>query len=169
MPLSGHLGALADGLGCSPLDKEAYPPSSHWCSASRASIQSLPRFGTALAARTETVLYPWPALEHRCASTHFGENQLAPSSIGISPLTTAHPPIFQHRSVRASTQSHRSFTLAMVRSLGFGSINDDMSPYQTCFRYGFSVYRLSRATAYESPAHSSTGTRSGVQAPSHRL
>ena len=132
-------------------------------------IQSLSRFGTALAARTETVLYPWPALEHRCASTHFGENQLAPSSIGISPLTTAHPPIFQHRSVRASTQSHRSFTLAMVRSLGFGSINDDMSPYQTCFRYGFSVYRLSRATAYESPAHSSTGTRLDVKSSFHCL
>ncbi|KAG6467715.1 hypothetical protein ZIOFF_074353 (mitochondrion) [Zingiber officinale] len=39
------------------------------------SIQSLPRFGTAPAARTETVLYPYPV--NCCASTHFGENQLA--------------------------------------------------------------------------------------------
>jgi hypothetical protein len=40
---------------------------------------------------------------YRCASTHFGENQLAPGSIGISPLTTVHPLIFQHQSVRTST------------------------------------------------------------------
>ena len=62
------------------------------------SILSLPRFGTVFTARTETVLYPYTVLiMNRCASTHFGENQLAPSSIGISPLSTAHPTIFQHR------------------------------------------------------------------------
>jgi hypothetical protein len=59
-------------------------------------ILSLSHFGTALAARSETVLYPHHGFHNRCASTHFGENQLAPGSIGISPLTTAHPLIFQH-------------------------------------------------------------------------
>ncbi|KAJ3668789.1 hypothetical protein LUZ61_022813 [Rhynchospora tenuis] len=38
-----------------------------------------------------------------CASTHFGENQLALGSSGISPLTTTHPLILQHQSVRTST------------------------------------------------------------------
>ncbi|KAL5563779.1 hypothetical protein UlMin_033526 [Ulmus minor] len=38
-----------------------------------------------------------------CASTHFGENQLALGSSGISPLTTTHPLIFQHQSIRTST------------------------------------------------------------------
>ena len=66
-------------------------------------ILSLSRFGTALAARTETVLYPLTYESYRCASTHFGENQLAPGSIGISPLTTAHPLLFQQKSVRSST------------------------------------------------------------------
>lgn len=67
-----------------------------------------------------------PSYNHnRCASTHFGENQLAPGSIGISPLTTPHPPIFQHRSVRTSTWCYPSFILDMVRSPGFGSINSD--------------------------------------------
>ncbi|EYU39875.1 hypothetical protein MIMGU_mgv1a017985mg, partial [Erythranthe guttata] len=33
-----------------------------------------------------------------CASTHFGENQLALGSSGISPLTTTHPLILQHQS-----------------------------------------------------------------------
>src|SRR5918997_667273 len=65
----------------------------------------------------------------RCASTHFGENQLAPGSIGISPLTTPHPPIFQHQSVRTSTWFYPSFILDMVRSPGFGSINTDVTPY----------------------------------------
>ena len=60
-----------------------------------------------------------------CASTHFGENQLAPSSISISPLTKAHPLIFQHQSVRTFTQFYLSFILALVRSLGFGSIKND--------------------------------------------
>lgn len=68
-------------------------------------------------------------IRYRCASTHFGENQLAPGSIGISPLTTAHPPIFQHRSVRTSTWCYPSFILAMVRSPGFGSATTDISPF----------------------------------------
>jgi hypothetical protein len=64
---------------------------------------------------------------YRCTSIHFGENQLAPGSIGISPLTTPHPPIFQHGSVRTSTWLYPSFILDMVRSPGFGSINTDIN------------------------------------------
>lgn len=79
---------------------------------------------------------------YRYASTYFGENQLAPGSIGISPLTTAHPPIFQHRSVRTSTWCYPSFILAMVRSPGFGSINTDYRPIQTRFRFGFGIPAL---------------------------
>ncbi len=73
---------------------------------------------------------------NRCASTHFGENQLAPGSIGISPLTTPHPPIFQHRSVRTSTWCYPSFILDMVRSPGFGSVNRD---YGALFRLAFAL------------------------------
>jgi hypothetical protein len=52
---------------------------------------------------------------------HFGENQLSPGSIGISPLLTGHPPVLQHWWVRASTDSHIRFTLPMRSSPGFGS------------------------------------------------
>src|ERR687898_3311511 len=52
---------------------------------------------------------------------HFGENQLSPSLIGLSPLTTGHPPGFQPWWVRASTRSYPRFTLPMARSLRFGS------------------------------------------------
>ena len=52
---------------------------------------------------------------------HFEENQLSPSSIGISPLPTPHPNRFQPILVRAFTRSYPGFTLDMGRSLGFGS------------------------------------------------
>src|SRR4029078_2454942 len=56
---------------------------------------------------------------------HFGENQLSRSLIGLSPLPTTHPPGFQPRWVRASTTSYSRFTLAMGRSLRFGSTTRD--------------------------------------------
>jgi hypothetical protein len=56
-----------------------------------------------------------------CTSIHFGENQLSPRSVGISPLPTAPPPVLQHGWVRASTTCHSRFTLAMGSSRGFGS------------------------------------------------
>src|SRR5918998_6103103 len=56
---------------------------------------------------------------------HFGENQLSRSLIGLSPLPTTHPPGFQPWWVRASTTSYSRFTLAMGRSLRFGSTPRD--------------------------------------------
>src|SRR3954454_2927174 len=69
---------------------------------------------------------------------HFGENQLSPSLIGLSPLPTAHPPGFQPWWVRSSTRSYPRFNLAMGRSLGFGSrARDWKRPVRTRFRYRF--------------------------------
>ena len=80
---------------------------------------------------------PISTITKRCASTHFEEIQLAPSSIGISPLIIIHPPIFQHWWVRSSTLSYQSFNLIMIRSPGFGSINSDQKRFiQTRFHYG---------------------------------
>ena len=61
---------------------------------------------------------------------HFGENQLSPRSIGISPLTTTLPSRLQPTPVRASRAHYRPFTLAMARSRGFGSLPcDHNTPY----------------------------------------
>jgi hypothetical protein len=129
------LGTLAGGLGCFPLDDEAYPPPSDWPSNSlvfRVCLDLVPLSQPA----PKQCFTPKLNLD-RCASTHFGENQLAPGSIGISPLTTPHPLIFQHQSVRTSTWCYPSFILDMVRSPGFGSINSDSRrSYQTRFRFG---------------------------------
>src|SRR6266550_2585599 len=84
---------------------------------------------------------------------HFEENQLSPSSIGISPLSTVHPPRFQPGSVRASTRSYPRFTLTMDRSLGFGTapgVNPLPSPHGS-----------------NSPAHSTNGPPSGIPVHGH--
>src|SRR2546423_13259309 len=74
---------------------------------------------------------------------HFGENQLSPSLIGLSPLPTAHPPGFQPWWVRASTPSYRRFTLAMGRSLRFGSAPRDSRRLST----SHALFGLAFATA----------------------
>src|SRR6202011_328466 len=66
-------------------------------------------------------LYLQQRLTRGCTSIHFGENQLSPRSVGISPLSTSHPPVLQHWWVRASTTFHSRFTLLMDSSRGFGS------------------------------------------------
>ncbi|XP_024317467.1 uncharacterized protein LOC112271745 [Brachypodium distachyon] len=93
--------------GCFPLDDEAYPPSSHWPTLTPVILGSYLVFRVCL----DLVPLAQPALKqcftprcpvNCCASTHFGENQLALGSSGISPLTTTHPLILQHQSVRTS-------------------------------------------------------------------
>jgi hypothetical protein len=77
---------------------------------------------------------------------HFGENQLSRSLIGLSPLTTGHPPGFQPWWVRASTRSYPRFNLPMARSLRFGSWACDYNrPVRTRFRYGYPT-RVNLAT-----------------------
>ena len=65
LSLSTYLGALAGDLGCFPLDNEPYRPLSHSLTVFMLSILSLLHFGTALAARNDTVLYPWTEPKER--------------------------------------------------------------------------------------------------------
>ena len=79
---------------------------------------------------------------------HFGEYELFPSLIGLSPLPTGHPKTFQRQLVRSSTVCYHSFNLPMGRSLGFASTTtnyaykyafiqrNETRPVQTRFRYG---------------------------------
>ena len=53
---------------------------------------------------------------------HFGEYELFPSLIGLSPLPTVHPKTFQRLLVRSSISCYRNFNLTMGRSQGFASI-----------------------------------------------
>src|SRR3954451_13124150 len=90
---------------------------------------------------------------------HFGENQLSPSLIGLSPLPTAHPPGFQPWWVRSSTRSYPRFNLAMGRSLGFGSRARD---YIALFGLAFATaapHGLTSPRTATSQPHSSKGTQ----------
>ncbi len=58
---------------------------------------------------------------------HFGEYELFPSLIGLSPLPTGHPKTFQRQRVRSSTMCYHSFNLPMGRSHGFASTTTDYS------------------------------------------
>ena len=60
---------------------------------------------------------------------HFGEYELSPSLIGLSPPPSAHPEAFQRLLVRPSTWCYPSFSLAKGRSLGFASAPPDSTPY----------------------------------------
>src|SRR3712207_1294564 len=97
---------------------------------------------------------------------HFGENQLSRSLIGLSPLPTTHPPGFQPWWVRASTTSYSRFTLAMGRSLRFGSTPRDSHHHKdgnALFGLAFATApptRVNLATKHNSQAHSSKGTPS---------
>ena len=71
-----------------------------------------------------------------CTSMHFGENQLSPLSIGISPRPTAHPSGLQSTPVRPSTSCYGRFSLAMGSSSGFGSTPGDTRAVHTRFRCG---------------------------------
>ena len=67
---------------------------------------------------------------------HFGEYELFPSLIGLSPLPTGHPKTFQRQRVRSSTMCYHSFNLPMGRSHGFASATTD---YGALFRLAFAA------------------------------
>ena len=127
LPTKHNLGTLADGPGCFPFVPRDFPAAlTPW---NTLRIRSLVGVGTTVMALTLPVLYLRHLISRGYTSIYFGENQLMPSSISVSPLTTAHPSIFPHTTVRTFTLISQGFILAMVSSPGFGSNKMDWSPY----------------------------------------
>lgn len=56
---------------------------------------------------------------------HFGEYELSPSLISLSPLPSSHPKAFQRLPVRSSIWCYPNFNLLKGRSLGFASTPTD--------------------------------------------
>ena len=80
---------------------------------------------------------------------HFGEYELFPSLIGLSPLPTGHPNTFQRILVRSSIVRYHNFNLPMGRSPGFASRStNSQRPIQTRFRYGYVPIELNLASEY---------------------
>ncbi len=93
---------------------------------------------------------------------HFGENQLSRSLIGLSPLSTGHPPGFQPWWVRSSTRSYPRFNLPMDRSLRFGSWSCDSNALLGLAFATAAPHGLTSPHNANSQAHSSKGTPSQV-------
>ena len=67
---------------------------------------------------------PQGNIYERSTYIDFAENQLSPSLISLSPLSSNHPSILQHTRVRSFTVCyHNSLNLFKLRSLGFGYAN----------------------------------------------
>ena len=81
-------------------------------------------------------------------SIDFGENQLSPGLIGLSPLPTSHPSGFQPTPVRASTGCYPSFTLLMGRSPWLRVYTRQLwrPRFRTRFRCGSAAEQLSLAS-----------------------
>ncbi len=80
---------------------------------------------------------------------HFGEYELFPSLIGLSPLPSGHPKTFQRQRVRSSTVCYHSFNLPKGRSHGFASTTTDSNVLCTLsFHKGMkpALFRLAFAT-----------------------
>ena len=77
---------------------------------------------------------------------YFGENQLSPSLIGLSPLPSSHPSGFQPTWVRSSTACYGGFNLLKGRSPRLRVYPHVRNrPYQTRFRSGSGPEGLNHA------------------------
>ena len=87
------------------------------------------------------------------------ENQLSPSSFGISPLATIHRRSLQRTCVRSSMELYLHFNLIMARSPGFGSIATDfIRALNTRFRCASDTKYLKLASYHNSPDRSTKST-----------
>ena len=115
---------------------------------------------------------------------HFGEYELSPSLISLSPLPSSHPKIFQHLPVQSSSWCYPTFNLLKGRSLGFASTPADYNaqcalsfslrkmesrPLQTRFRFGSVPQVLNLANKSNSQVHYAKGTQSHHKWRSYRL
>ena len=65
---------------------------------------------------------------------HFGEYELSPSLISLSPLPSVHWNTFQRIPIRTSSWCYPTFILTKGRSLGFASTHSD---YHALLRLAF--------------------------------
>lgn len=101
-------------------------------------------------------------------SIDFGENQLSPGLIGLSPLPTSHPNGFQPIPVRASTGCYPSFTLLMGRSPWLRVYARQLQCALfagLAFAVAPDLRSLASLPSSNSPDHNAKGTQSGDIAP----
>ena len=91
---------------------------------------------------------------------HFGEYELSPGLIGLSPLPSAHWRAFQRPPIRSSSWCYPTFNLAKGRSPGFASAAADSAPFSDSLSL-----RLRGSSRLTSPA---TATRRFIMQKARR-
>ena len=163
-PLSQRFRALADDLGCSPLDHEAYPPQSH-SRAPRRGIRSLVGFGRAPAPLAHPVLY------HRDVSSGAAPKCISgrTSYLRVRLAFHRYPQLIRQFFNTDRCGPPRGGSLASpwpwVDHPVSGLLHATKRPIQTRFPFAFGVNPLKLATRSNSPAHSSIGRPSGIPEP----
>ena len=95
---------------------------------------------------------------------HFGEYELSPSLISLSPLPTAHWNTFQRISIRPSSWCYPTFSLAIGRSLGFASAPFDLGAlFRLAFASAAHLLMLNLAKKNNSQVHYAKGTPSHLK------
>src|SRR6266513_2891232 len=96
----------------------------------------------------------------------FGENQLSPSLIGLSPLPRSHPSGFQPTTVRSSTACYGGFNLLLGRSPRLRVYaHAPGRPIQTRFRSASGPEGLKLRVSSNSLRHNAKGTPSQDNEP----
>ena len=97
---------------------------------------------------------------------HFGEYELSPSLISLSPLPSSHPKTFQRLPVRSSIWCYPNFNLLKGRSLGFASTpTDSIALLRLAFASALRILALNLASESNSQVHYAKGTPSRLNAP----
>ena len=114
-----------------------------------------------MTALTLPVLYLRYSIPRRHTSICFGEYELSPSLISLSPLATSHPIGFQPELVRPSIRCYPNFSLLMDRSPGFASAaTDSCALFRLAFATAPNLRFLTLPVTSNSPDHYAKGTRS---------
>ena len=121
------LGDLSRRSGLLPSRRRIFAPAVSLRPPRSRGIRSLVRVGRRLAPSPSQCSTP-ARRRPGCTSMHFGENQLSPGSLGISPLPTTPPSLLSQTPVRPSTASYSGFSLVMGSSPGFGPARADSAP-----------------------------------------
>jgi hypothetical protein len=160
-PLSQSLGTLVDGLGCSPLDDEAYPPPSH-SQGPRIGIRSLVGFGSAPAPLAHPVLYHRYATSGAAPQCISGRTSYLRVRLAFHPYPQLIPWFFNTSEFGPPRGVSPVSAWPWVAHAVSGLLRATQRPVQTRFPFASGDDPLKLATRSNSPAHSSIGTPSGI-------
>ena len=158
-PTYPDLGALADGLGCFPLDYGDYPPQSD-CRSPTAGIRSLVGFGNLVRSLAHPVLYPRQLRYDASPKTISGRTSYFRVWLAFHPYPQLIQAFFNRHWFGPPSPITETLPWPWVDHTVSGLQPATVRPVQTRFRFGYGPEALNLAADSKSPAHYAKGTRS---------